>query len=100
MLLVVCCVLRSGSAHSNLPLAVEVRDCPLRSGDCCWERRRSGGGAQDTTLENLTTLTGGEPIQVVLKSSGNLGTVSRHSPVFRKVLCLAGEPCCKPLFCC
>ena len=42
--------LRSGSAHWDLELAVEVQQCPLRSGVRCWgeeEWRKEGGSNSD-----------------------------------------------------
>ena len=42
MFLVVCCVLRSGSAHSDLALAVDVRAAPSAIGS--WRLRWRGGG--------------------------------------------------------
>ena len=39
-------VLRSGSAHCDLALVVEVRQCPLRSGACEEEEQEPEGGEE------------------------------------------------------
>ena len=39
--------LKSGSAHWDLEFAVEVRQCPLRSGARCWEEEEEEAGAEE-----------------------------------------------------
>ena len=47
--------MRSGSAHWNLELAVEVRQCPLRSGARCWEEEEEEeAGAEEEEEERAS----------------------------------------------
>ena len=65
-------LLRSTGAHWDGELAVEVQQCPLRSGAGEEARRRGGGeGAESYLKSNSPHLAGGEQTRAVIMDHRN-----------------------------